>query len=203
MIDRNARFLNQTKFTHEMRDKFGLTEAEQISLQARIPRQLKSGALRQGDITLSALECTLKGKSGASHKSYRDYIGEQVIGAWKWDPDFHICHIAEVDHSEVIESHLTQKSQLFPLIGFSVLSVFLILTVYNRQEKRFLFSSTNAQRNLLNLLQNRADPVILTDTLGNIIGINAPACKLWRSSGFLKSNDKIKLIIQSKLRNRP
>lgn len=179
MIDRNARFLNHTKLTRELSDKFGLTETEQISLQARIPRQLKSGALHQGDITLSALECTVKGKSGASYKSYRDYRGEQVIGAWKWDPDFHICHIAEVDHSEVIESHLTQKSQLFLLIGFSVLSVFLILTVYNKQEKRFLLSSTNAQRNLLNLLQNRADPVILTDTLGNIIGINAPACKLF------------------------
>lgn len=41
MIDRNARFLNHTKLTQELSDKFGLTETEQISLQARIPVQCK------------------------------------------------------------------------------------------------------------------------------------------------------------------
>ena len=60
-------------------------------------------------------EFTLAGQSvlqqddGQQFSGYRNYLGHEVIGAWRWDSEFNIGLITEMERAEALSPYYTAR----------------------------------------------------------------------------------------------
>lgn len=131
LIDVFGHMITESRFTDTFSD-LGLLEEGQssvLNIEVRDPGvDLSEGhslVLPQGNFPLTyAAERLMHQKSGYRLKSYRNYKGVPVIGAWMWDNELGIGFITEIDETEALLPYKdTQK------ITLSLLAVTLLLTI--------------------------------------------------------------------------
>ncbi|WDE01099.1 response regulator [Thalassomonas actiniarum] len=66
----------------------------------------------------------IAGETGSDIRSYRDYRGIKVMGAWLWDPVLGIGMTTEIDADEAMEAYYTAR-----LTVFSVLAVMVVISI--------------------------------------------------------------------------
>jgi hypothetical protein len=77
---------------------------------------------------------------GSNVDGYRDYRGVEVIGAWRWLPEFDLGIATEIDRSEAYEGLDTLRSSFGALGGalcLGALGLFIYSVVVGRMQRRF------------------------------------------------------------------
>jgi len=91
LINECGYMLTESKFTDDLK--------KQQRVRKRSALELKVADAGTGAVTKGAREC-LKGASGFDANGYLDYRGTNVIGFWRWMPDYGWGIIAEIDVNE-------------------------------------------------------------------------------------------------------
>ncbi len=102
-FDRHGMMLSNSRFPAELR-AMGLLPSEpgaQAPLRLRVSTPAAAVHGRTGDappLTRMAADAT-RGIDGADWRGYADYRGIEVVGAWKWIPQYEFGVVAEMDRA--------------------------------------------------------------------------------------------------------
>ncbi|MGR3317706.1 MAG: cache domain-containing protein [Candidatus Anammoxibacter sp.] len=91
LINKEGIMVTESKFAKQLRNDKLINK--RTSLELKVVDQLT------GELTLAAKRC-LDGDSGFNGFGYKDYRGVQVIGYWRWIPEYDMGLIAEIDVEE-------------------------------------------------------------------------------------------------------
>ncbi|GIU53512.1 response regulator [Shewanella sp. KT0246] len=134
-VDEQGRMLSHSRYEKHL-ISFGLLEEGQMSvlnlkvtdpiheLTAQTPASVNHNEL---GLTYSAKQVSAK-RNGSSYESYRNYLGVDVIGAWKWDERYGFGIVTEMSIDEASSNYSYFKTIIIILISVIALSC-LLLTV--------------------------------------------------------------------------
>jgi serine/threonine protein kinase len=101
-----------------------------VSLKSEKPKEAKEfWPLTKPAQAIQSYALLNEKKLGLIKEPYRDYRGEEVIGAWLWFPEYRFGVITEIDKSEAY-SILPVINSAFIIVGL-VLAGFLILSMFS------------------------------------------------------------------------
>ncbi|WP_076539923.1 response regulator [Shewanella sp. UCD-KL21] len=132
-IDAQGRMLSHSRYENDL-VSVGLLEAGQVSvlnLTVTNPQRLLSekqpanGRRGKGALTLAAKEISLK-HDGYSYQPYRNYLGQYVIGVWKWDERYGFGVVTEMTLEEASRNYLFFRNIVVMLIGIIAISCLLL-----------------------------------------------------------------------------
>ncbi len=140
LFDGEGRLLTESRFNDHLRE-VGLLEQNETSALSIVLRD-PGGNLLEGfrptlereamPLTLMAIDA-LKGNSGASSKSYRDYRGVPVLGAWLWDDELKMGVTVEADESEVMDYYYEMRHIIVGIIFFTFALFFMLVLFRSRR----------------------------------------------------------------------
>ncbi len=163
--------------------KLGYLKSDEFSccnLYLKLPKG-KSNEIEEKEIvnnrknvfTFSA-EGIIKHKSGFN-KNYINYLGNNVLGVWRWDPTLKAGFCAEISRDEVLSSYNKFKLFIYLLYTFMVLATFLfglLLLKRRKQEQKEIVERESFFGEVL----NRASSGIVTlEGNGKILTFNMKA----------------------------
>ena len=140
-VDADARLVSPSRFDKEIA-ALGLLPAEAngiptAALMVRDPGQPLAGGDAPGTppntwpLTWSAAE-VVAGRSGVNVDGYRNFLGETVVGSWRWLPDWGIGLVSEIGRAEAYSSlHVVRRA--FAILAASLLLGALALAVSSRR----------------------------------------------------------------------
>lgn len=106
--------------------------------------------VRRSDLPLTRMASSaIEGKSEVDVAGYRDYRGVEVVGAWKWLPDFEIGVATEVDYAQAFEPlTILQRTFwiLFVLLGLCAIAIFGFTLVVARLRREAQKAAIEAQQ---------------------------------------------------------
>ena len=106
--------------------------------------------VRRSDLPLTRMASSaIEGKSEVDVAGYRDYRGVEVVGAWKWLPDFEIGVATEVDYAQAFEPlTILQRTFwiLFILLGLCAIAIFGFTLVVARLRREAQKAAIEAQQ---------------------------------------------------------
>jgi len=140
ILDRNGYFLSYPRSKDKM-VKAGLYKADDVGgpIQ-RVRVRDPGGDLTQGykpeslpynwpytslasEVYLHVLENDTLPQMGVISKPYRNYLGREVIGFWRWIPEFEIAAATEIETDEAYKSLNYLQSTLMILFGVLVTAI--------------------------------------------------------------------------------
>jgi PAS domain S-box-containing protein len=167
IFDRRGLLLSPIRFIDGL-VKFGVIQPGQSSvLRIRIQDHSQSIPIEQRPLTRMAASAT-QGQRGTDLSGYRDYRGEQVVGAWLWNTEMDVGLAAEQDISEA-KSALTLTTNLVYGAG-GIASVALLLVLYSFGAGRRQLRET--QSRLGAVVNSAVDSIVVIDTSGQIESVN-------------------------------
>ncbi|MDF1861299.1 MAG: ATP-binding protein [Verrucomicrobiales bacterium] len=167
-VDKEGWLLSESRFDEELISIGLMREGDQSLLGVRVAdpgRRLTQNKPADSDaaelpLTLMASKAT-RGKSGMSSEGYRDYRGELVLGALKWDPVLNIGITSEIDEAEALIVFRATRNIVATILTLTVALAF-VLAVYLvklderkeaaerlRKEKSEVESAANAKSEFL------------------------------------------------------
>jgi serine/threonine protein kinase len=140
-VDADARLVSPSRFDKEVA-ALSLLPAEAngiatAALMLRDPGQPLAGGKGPGTppntwpLTWSAAE-VIGGRNGVNVDGYRNYLGETVVGSWRWLPDWGIGLVSEIGKGEAYSS-LRVVRRAFAILAGSLLLGALALAVSSRR----------------------------------------------------------------------
>ncbi|MFC1759268.1 response regulator [Planctomycetota bacterium] len=151
-VNKEGTMVSRSRFTAELAEigviQPGWTSACNIRV-ADPGRRLEAGPFRSAGrldlpLTRMARQVSL-GESGLDLAGYRDYRGEQVIGAWTWDDRLNIGIATEIDVAEAF-GWQNQATALIILLGGLPCTCILVLTASaNSLRKRLVVAKLRAE----------------------------------------------------------
>lgn len=142
-FDRDGWMLSETRFGEEL-IKIGLMKPGKPSmLGVRISdpgRRLSTG--NQASASPDNLPLTLmaasavRGESTLNIDGYRDYRGEPVLGAWKWDPILEIGFTSELDESESLANFKTTRTIVVAILALTLLLASILFAYLIKLDKQ-------------------------------------------------------------------
>ncbi|MFS1438135.1 response regulator [Shewanella sp. 10N.286.48.A6] len=132
-VDAQGRMLSHSRYENDL-VSLGLLKAGQVSvlnLTVTNPQRLLSekqpanGLRGRGALTLAAKEISLK-HDGYSYQPYRNYLGQYVIGVWKWDERYGFGIVTEMTLEEASRNYLFFRNIVVMLIGIIAISCLLL-----------------------------------------------------------------------------
>ena len=143
-FDENDYMVSGSRFEEEL-TALGMISSDQKSvLNVKVadpgvqlmPGMLSGGEFEEWPPTVMAAQAKQSG-FGMNMDGYRNYRGNQVIGAWTWNEELDIGIATEVDHSEIYQTlFLTRQIIILSWISTSVLIIALtvIFTSFRKRE---------------------------------------------------------------------
>jgi eukaryotic-like serine/threonine-protein kinase len=140
-VDADGRMVTESRFSDDVA-KLGLLPADARGrttayLEVRDPgRPLTAGAAfatppKTWPPTWAVAE-VVAGRAGAKADGYRDYRGNEVVGAWQWLPDWGIGVVTELGRDEAYQT-LTHVGRAFRVLGLGLLLVAGAIAVSSRR----------------------------------------------------------------------
>lgn len=187
-FDNNAVLISQSRYDDQLK-KMGRIKDDELSMlniiiseydNVLINENYKHNKLETSDsidsqynylpsnLTVMA-ESAIKGNSEVNIKGYRDYRGEQVLGAWLWNDKLGIGLTTEIDESEALNSF--HQIQFTIKLFIIVILIICILTIfYFLQYKQKV--SQNDELIKINALKDRFFTIISHDIKSPVGSIN-------------------------------
>ena len=164
--------------------------ASAIGLRVAEPGQIASPDAAAPDANNENLPLTtmarqaIAGINGLDTEGYRDYRGTDVIGAWRWLPDYNIGLATEIDRAEAyLPYEQMYRTVLLPIAAIVTLAFGLILYIMRLEGRsRRKMESVVSQRTqdirrqqnfLKSIIDNIPSAIILKDVDGRYISVNA------------------------------
>lgn len=130
-LDKTGMLLSNIRFENELKEIGLMNQNERSSLTIRVSdpgkNLVKSGEqIAQSPdwpLTVMASDIAL-GKSGHNLKGYRDYLGVEVVGSWRWDNTLNIGLVAELNLAESLELSNIFKYTIWSILLISLTLVF-------------------------------------------------------------------------------
>ncbi|TWX57653.1 PAS domain S-box protein [Colwellia hornerae] len=178
-FDSKARLLTTSQFEPELRSA-GLLTKEQSSILAislTLPAKSTTSANNQTQplIYTKLAQSALKGQAGFSEKSYLNYRGEPVLGAWLWNSALGLGIGAEVSEVDVLQSQQKIVYGLFWQLFQTALMSLFILAIAFYWQKRSAAVIFNSEQYLYSMLNNAPDAIISFNKKGEILRFNKVA----------------------------
>ncbi|WP_144209360.1 response regulator [Shewanella donghaensis] len=158
-VDPKGRMLSHSRYEGEL-VSLGLLNEGQMSVLNLIltdpKRELTAenpanANHNEGELTLSAKAINLK-KDGYSNKSYRNYLGIDVIGAWKWDQRYGFGIVTEMSLKEASNNYYFFKNIIVMLISLISVSCILLtlasLWLSRHVHRRFQVSNERLEKTI-------------------------------------------------------
>ncbi len=155
---------------------------------------------KKWELTVAAANIQ-KHKSGFSVK-YRNYFGENVIGAWRWDEKLKAGFCAEVSRSEVLSSFYSFRKLIYLLYALIVLiSFFFVWFLLHR--RRIEKDKVVKQQTFFSEVLNRASSGIITlDEKGKILTFNLEAKKIFNYEFDEVFGEEFKILFTKECREK-
>ncbi|MBI5306775.1 MAG: HAMP domain-containing protein [Planctomycetes bacterium] len=117
LVNGYGSMLTESRFTDDLK--------KQQRVKNRSALELKVADAGRGDITKGVREC-LKGASGFDANGYLDYRGVNVLGFWRWMPDYGWGIIAEIDVEEGYGTLYQLRNYIMFVFGMVAVGVIII-----------------------------------------------------------------------------
>ena len=125
LVNVYKQMVSQSRFDNELRKQHLLKDNQHSFLNIKVN-------------TIASIDALQK-HSGVNTKGYKDYRGIEVFGAWKWDNDYNVAIITEIDKQEAMKSFINTKLTiyyaLFTVVSFVVVLMIFIVWLANRRKK--------------------------------------------------------------------
>ncbi len=117
LINGYGYMLTGSRFTEDLK--------RQQRVKVRSALELKVADAETGAVTKGVREC-LKGASGYDADGYADYRGVNVLGFWRWMPDYGWGIIAEIDVDEGYGALYQMRNYIMSIFGMVAVGVIII-----------------------------------------------------------------------------
>ena len=142
-----------------------------------------------------AAEKLMKGESGSSDISYRDYRGVPVIGVWHWDENLNLGIVSEMDEAEALQSFYELRKLLI-IILFTVMllavALFVITNLIHRRTSSVIASREEYTRSIID---QAADSIITINDEGIVLSMNIVAEEMFQYSANEVIGRNIKILM--------
>nr|CRH05695.1 putative Histidine kinase with Peripla BP 1 family domain, Bacterial extracellular solute-binding proteins, family 3 domain, PAS 3 domain, PAS domain, Hise Kin Sens doamin, PAS 4 fold domain, HisKA domain, HATPase c domain, two Response reg domains and Hpt domain [Candidatus Magnetococcus massalia] len=125
LFDGHGRLLTESRFMSALKQQ-GRIASDAQSAVGLVLNQGQGQGQGQG-LTLPVAKA-LEGLDGHRIVGYRDYRGEQVLGAWQWHPKLGLGIATEVDESAAMAAFYSHTRMIWIIVGFTLLLA-IVLTV--------------------------------------------------------------------------
>ncbi|MDT8371523.1 MAG: response regulator [Gammaproteobacteria bacterium] len=183
-INEAGLLLTPSKFTEQLRD-IGLVNPivpnPEINLMIRdpgvnlvLPDAFLPDNLQQQPLTRAAQSLVQK-QSGIDLQGYRNYLGVEVIGAWKWDDPLQMGFITETDKSDAFALIKSLLISAFCSVLFVVIIVPVSIWWYRHVAQKQMTAIQLRDA----MVNHSAEGVILIDKKSIIQIVNPALCQLF------------------------
>lgn len=117
LVNGYGSMLTKSRFTDDLK--------KGLRIKTRSALELKVAEAGTGNITKGVREC-LKGASGFDANGYLDYRGVNVLGFWRWMPDYGWGIIAEIDEEEGYGALYQLRDYIMFVFGMVAVGVIII-----------------------------------------------------------------------------
>ena len=117
LINKEGVMVTESKFAKQLRNDKVINK--RTSLELKVVDQFT------GELTLAAKRC-LDGASGFNGFGYKDYRGVQVIGYWRWIPEYDMGLIAEIDVEEGFGVLYKLRNSTLMVFAFMAVGIVII-----------------------------------------------------------------------------
>ncbi len=147
-VDKNGLMVSNSRFDETLVILGLLPDTDDaasiLNLQVRDPGgNMQQGfrpSVRRRELPLTAsAAAVVAGESGIDLQGYRDYRGEQVVGAWTWLPEYELGLITEIDTTEAYRPLAILRFSffsLFALLGLCAVAIFVFTVLVARLNRQ-------------------------------------------------------------------
>jgi signal transduction histidine kinase len=173
-FNKNAVMISESRFTKQLKE-VGLIPNSAISqsilkISLRDPgKELPVGKLiapnlkNMWPLTVMAKQAT-KGLSGTNTNGYRDYRGIEVVGSWKWLPNYNFGITHEIDKKEAYKTLEARMQLIILCLGGLLISGMALAWLYFKQGR---IEAENFE-NILDLKKAQDERTRLYEMLNNL-----------------------------------
>lgn len=185
LFNENGLMLSQSRFGEQLIEH-GLIETKEtiLKIDVRDPgfnilntkspnTQSKTWAFTQ------AVTQTLQKDESPYFKSYNDYRGIKVLGAWRWNEKLGIGIVSEIDEAEALSSFYTIQPFVVTVTVIGILSFIFFLLVLLRITNQSMKNIQESTHYLNAILVNSLDGIITINSRGIIKSYNKAAERLF------------------------
>ncbi len=171
-FDGQARMISSSRFTPQLREIGLLAPGASSILNISLTDpgvDLTAGG--QAPVTSKPQELTLMaqrafaGESGSSWKSYRDYRGAPVVGAWLWDEALGVGIASEMSDVEITSFLRPHNFTITISTALAMLMIVFLLWVFIKSRAQIAASEEKFSK----VFKATPDPVIITSTRSGVI----------------------------------
>lgn len=196
-FDQKGLLISQSRFEKELTDAGMLPPGRHsiLNLQTRNPgvnllkEKPSQVTARDWDLTTMASSAT-RGESGLNLEGYRNYLGDQVIGAWLWDKELGFGLCTEISAEEVYLLYRVgfKINMLLTVFAMTLIGLLALLFIWSKQriiesEKRFHYALQGTNDGLWDW-DLETGSVFFSSRWKQMLGFDeqevAPALSAWR-----------------------
>ena len=142
-FDREGWMISESRFEEELNEIGLLKNGHPSILGLRITdpgRRLSPqnpADQRQEDLPLTLMATqAIDGGVSSNVEGYRDYRGQPVLGAWKWEPTLDIGYTSEIDEAEALSVFYATRTVVATILSLTVLLAFLLAIYLIKAEEK-------------------------------------------------------------------
>ncbi|TKB47920.1 PAS domain S-box protein [Thalassotalea mangrovi] len=137
LIDSRATLVSNSRFEKQLADLNVIQQGQASILNLKVldpGRELSKSQpfdmLNDDLLPTYSAQQALQKQQGYSIQGYRDYRGQQVIGAWDWNEELNLGIISEIDYAEIQAGHVALRNTV-SAVFISILVLFALLANFS------------------------------------------------------------------------
>lgn len=137
LVDGHGYMLTESRFIEDLKSRQRVKKRSALELKVTEPET--------NNLTKGVREC-LKGTEGSDADGYADYRGVNVLGFWKWMPDYGWGVIAEVDVSEGYGKLYELRNYVLFIFGMVAMGVIIVAFFISKKVSAPLYCITETAK---------------------------------------------------------
>lgn len=139
LIDRNGYMLTESRFVDVLKKKGAISKRTALELKVTDPKT--------GEPTKGVREC-LKEKDGYDAKGYTGYRGVNVLGFWRWIPEYNWGVLAEIDIEEGYKAAFKMRNTTVTIFMMLAVGIMIFAFFLGKKLSSPIRSLTEATRRI-------------------------------------------------------
>ncbi|QYJ80150.1 transporter substrate-binding domain-containing protein [Shewanella acanthi] len=221
IVNESGSLLSESRFIDTLRDKGMISKYDISSLNFRLDKVGTAGQednLSADKTLIQTVQEVISGSSGVQIEGTPGYIGTDVLSAWVWDSEYGFGIITDMTEDESLESYNISRNTMYSVLAVTLFLSFSLMATnawLSRRANRSLIRARDeletkvearteelrkSKDQFSNLLESAPDPMVVTDTEGNIIMLNARAQGLFGYSSAQLIGESIDKLVPEEAR---